>query len=185
MRMTNYKRRNRTDEDVVNPGDEITALNESELVLKLKIEELFDPYILLPHAELNKNVYNSVDIFVEKYKCDAMTVQIFTEPLNPLIQDTFREVYASHYKEELLKTDRYLKRHHNRALTMLAVSLTALMLGTLVTHFFPAESIISYILLNISAFCLWEVGYTHFSARSVKDERKRIMRALYAKIDFS
>lgn len=181
--MLGYKRRKRA-ENVVNPGEHFTRLQETELVLKLKKNELFDPHVLLPHAELNSIVYQSVNTFVEKYKGHDMTLMIYSDPVNTLIQDSFREVYFSHYREELLKVNRYLMRHFIRSLALILVGAIALFLGMTLTKHFSSETMLSYVILNISAFCLWEIGYTQFSTRNVVDEKKRIIRAMNAKIEF-
>ena len=178
-----YKRRNR-DENAVNPGKTFTELQETELVLKLKKGELFDPFVLLPHAELNSIVYNSVDTFVGKYKGEDMTLSICTEPVSPMTQNVFREVYQSHYREELVKVNRYLRRHFIRAMILILVAVIAFLISRLLKTYNPNETILSYIILNISGFCIWEVGYTQFSTRNVVDEKKRITRALNAKIEF-
>lgn len=178
-----YRKRNRTDE-TVSSGRSFTAIHETELVLKLKKDELFDPHVLLPHAELNDVVYRSVDTFVEKYKGTEMTLSICTEPLNTIIQDVFREVYQSHYRDELLKVNRQLTRRCIRVIVLILVSIIAFMLGRLLSKYSPNDTILSYIILNISGFCLWEVGYTQFAARDIVDLKKRIVRALNAVIEF-
>ncbi len=178
-----YRRRKRGD-NVVNPGQHFTRLQETELVLKLKKKELFDQHVLLPHAELNSIVYERVDTFVEKYKGDDMILTIYSDPVNTLIQDSFREVYIAHYREELLRANRYLMRHLVRSLVLFAVGIIALLLGMSLTRRYSNETVLSYIILNISGFCLWEIGYTQFSTRNVVDERRRIIRALNAKIEF-
>ena len=181
--MPPYRKRNRTDV-LDNPEAKFTAMQETELVLKLKREELFDPHILLPHAELNSAVYRSVDTFVEKYKGTDMNLAIYTDPINPQIQNVFREVYRSHYNDELSKVNRYLHRHYIRVIVLFLVSIIAFLFSRLLASYNPDETILSYIILNISAFCLWEIGYTQFSARNIVDEKSRITRALGAKIDF-
>ena len=178
-----YKRRKRAG-NVVNPGEHFTRLQETELVLKVRKKELFDQHVLLPHAELNSIIYESVNTFVEKYKGDDMTLMIYSDPVNTLIQDSFREVYTAHYREELLKVNRYLMRHLVRFLALIVVGAIALTLGMSLTRRYENETALSYIILNISGFCLWEIGYTQFSTRNVVDEKKRILRALKAKIEF-
>ena len=178
-----YKKRNRTDAGV-EPGKMPAALNETELVLKLKKEELFDQHILLPHAELNKVVYNCVDTFVQKYKGDEMTLYICTNSVNPIIQDVFREVYRSHYEDEYKKVRRNLMRYRRRAIILVLVAVAAFIISSQVARFTSTETIFSYIIGNASCFCLWEVGYTYFTTRSLREEKKRIERALSAKIDF-
>ena len=178
-----YRRRKRGD-NVVNPGQHFIKLQETELVLKLKKKELFDQHVLLPNAELNSIVYERVDTFVEKYKGNDMILTIYSDPVNTLIQDSFREVYIAHYREELLRANRYLMRHLVRSLVLFAVGIIALLLGMSLTRRYSNETVLSYIILNISGFCLWEIGYTQFSTRNVVDERRRIIRALNAKIEF-
>ena len=177
-------RQKRRAEDAIHPVNGFTALKETELVLKLKKEELFDPHVLLPHSELNSIVYERVNAFVEKYKGTEMTLLIYTDPVNVMIQDSFREVYVSHYREELLKVNRYLMRHLLRTLALVAVGIIALVTGMSLTRRYSDETVLSYIILNISGFCLWEIGYTQFSIRNVVDEKKRITRALNARIEF-
>ena len=172
-------RQKRRAENAIAPINGFTALKETELVLKLKKEELFDPHVLLPHSELNSTVYERVNAFVEKYKGTEMTLLIYTDPVNVMIQDSFREVYTSHYK-----VNRYLKHYFNRSLALIVIGIIALVAGLSLTNRYSTETVLSYIILNLSAFCLWETGYTQFSARTVMREKRRILRALNARIEF-
>ncbi len=181
--MISFRQKKRAENDA-NPINGFTALKETELVLKLKKEELFDPHILLPHAELNSVVYERVNTFVEKYKGTEMTLLIYTDPVNPMVQDSFREVYVSHYSEELLKVNLFLKHYFNRTLALIVIGIIALVVGISLTNRYSTETVLSYIILNLSTFCLWETGYTQFSARTVLREKKRILRALNARIEF-
>lgn len=157
---------------------------ETELVLKLKKDELFDQYIMLPHAELNRIVYKSVNSFVEKYKGDELSISICTSPLSSVIQDLFREVYRAHYQDELHKISRYLRRRYRRFVVLLIFSILSFVVCRQLQKIHPDETILSYLIGNISCFCLWEVGYTQFAARDAKEEKKRINRALNAEIKF-
>ena len=178
-----YKKRNRPEEAPVS-SDGSVALRETELVLKLKKGELFDPHVLLPHAELNDIVYHSVDVFVGKYKGTGMTLSICSDPVSPMTQDVFREVYRAHYRDELSKVNRYLHRHYVRIVVLMLVAVLAFFASRFLTSINPSETVFSYVILNISGFCIWEVGYTQFATRNVLDERRRILRALNAEIAF-
>ena len=158
-------RQKRRAEDAIHPVNGFAALKETELVLKLKKEELFDPH-------------------VEKYKGTEMTLLIYTDPVNVMIQDSFREVYVSHYREEMVKVNRYLKHYFNRSLALIVIGIVALLVGISLSNRYSTETVLSYIILNLSACCLWETGYTQFSARTVMREKKRILRALNARIEF-
>ena len=181
--MDTYKKRNRSDSGV-NAQKKYASMHETELVLKLKKDDLFDPYIMLPHAELNKAVYSSVDSFVEKYEGDTLSISVCTDPVNHVVQNLFREVYCAHYEDELQKTARYLKRHYIRVIVLLVISVLCFLLCNHTVKFLPDETIFSYLIGNIGCFCLWEVGYTHFAARDAVHGKKRITRALNATIDF-
>ena len=104
-------------------------------ILKIKRNELFDPHVLLPHAELNEIVYKSVNTFVEKYRGGDMTLTILTEPVNESVQNTFREVYRAHYRDEYDKVSRYLMRRFSRSLVLVILSLTAFLVGNNLTSF--------------------------------------------------
>ena len=179
-----YVKRNRTDAGVNPEKASLTAMQESELVLKLNKGELFDQHVLLPHAELNKLVYLNVNSFVEKYRGEEMTLSICTESVSPVIQNVFRETYHSHYQDEYQKVNRYIKRHRIRAVVLLIVSIAAFILSSQLEKILPGETIFTYVIGNISCFSLWEVGYTQFASRDTVLERKRISRALNAKIEF-
>ena len=183
--MLKYRKRNRTDASAQPDTKKMfTAMQEKELVLRLRKNELFDPYVLLPHAELNGNVYNSVDIFVEKYKGDEMTLLILSDPLNDSIQNTFREVYRAHYEDEYKKITRYLNRRISRMVVLLVVSLSAFILADRLNMRTEGYNVFLNVIANIGAFCLWEVGYTHFASRDAVEEKRRIRRARDARIDF-
>ena len=177
--MLQYRKRNRPEE-----AGKVPALEESELVLRLRREELFDPHVLLPHAEMNAVVYASVDQFVNKYKGKDLTLSIFCEPLNEAVQNTFREVYRAHYEDEHQKINRYLKRRYHRVIALLIFSIGAFSLWSFLNGHGAVSDIILNIITNSGAFCLWEVGYTQFSRKDAMDERARIERARDAVIEF-
>ncbi len=169
---------------MTDPSRKFTEVQETELVLKLKKEELFDQRILLPHAEVNRVVYTSVDGFVEKYKGEGMTLSILTDPVSPAIQDVFREVYRAHYQDEYQRVARYLKRHLIRSVSLFLVCIGAFLLSRWISKAASGDTIFSYVVGNISCFCLWEIGYTHFAMRDVMNEKERINRAMNAVIEF-
>ena len=181
-RMLNFKNKNR-------PGSGknpiISAdLYETELVLKMKKEEMFNPYVFMPHAELNNDVYECVDSFVDKYKGDEMSLLIYTDSVNPMIQDVFREVYREHYEDEYKKVNRQLDRFRLRFIILIIISIAAFIISNHLAVRTDHQSIFSYLIGNVSCFCLWEVGNTHFRASDLFLERKRVKRSMDAKIEF-
>ena len=180
-KMQIYRRRNRTDEK---PEVRTANLHERELVLFLKKNELLDRTILLPHAEVNPAVYSAVEHFVEKYGGNDMALTIMTDDASKPIQDIFIESYRSHYEDEYQKIRRYLKRRYIRAACLLLISALAFWLSTVMAKKVGFPGYLLTILGQISVFCLWEIGYTHFTRSDAAAERDRILRARDAEIQF-
>ena len=157
---------------------------QEELVLRLDSRELFDPHVLLPHAELSEIVYNSVNHFVGRYLGKKLTVSIFTDTGNEAVQSTFREVYWAHFEDEYQRLTRNLKRRYIRLLLLITVSLGAFWLWNLLAENASGHPIILTIMTNVGAFCLWETGYTQFARQDALAERQRIARARDAEIVF-
>ena len=176
-----YHRRNRTDErsDV-----KTAAMDEQELVLHLRKDELLDSHILLPHAEVNALVYDAVNQFVEKYSGDTMQLTIMTEAVSEAVQHIFIESYRSHYEDEYRKVTRYLKRRYIRSIFLLLVSAAAFWGSSSLSGLIRLPVFLVTILAQISVFCIWEIGYTNFSRVDAKAERSRIVRARDAEIQF-
>lgn len=181
--MLHYRKRNRADANATDSRekpDSGRAKQEQELVLKIRKNELFDPYVLLPHAELNETVYRSVNTFLEKYKGEELTLTIMTDPLSDATRNTFREAYLAHYRDEYQKVGRFLRRRLSRSIALLIISLTAFVIGDRLA----GGGVFITMIVNMGAFCLWEIGYTHFAARDAIEERRRITRAINARIEF-
>ena len=182
--MRGYKKRNRQD-DFGSTGRMGTPFEQQEeLVLRLDSRELFDPHVLLPHAELSEIVYNSVNHFVGRYLGKKLTVSIFTDTGNEAVQSTFREVYWAHFEDEYQRLTRNLKRRYIRLLLLITVSLGAFWLWDLLAENASGHPIILTIMTNVGAFCLWETGYTQFARQDALAERQRIARARDAEIVF-
>ncbi len=179
--MRTYRRRNRTDE-----GDAVKTaqMNEQELVLRLKKEELLDSHILLPHAEVNAAVYSAVNQFVEKYSGDTMQLTIMSDVVSEPVQRIFEESYRWHYEDEYQKVSHFLRRRYVRAACLLLVSAVAFWCSGFLSGFVKAPEYLVGILGQASVFCLWEIGYTSFVRIDATEERKRIARARDAEIRF-
>lgn len=162
-----------------------TGMEEEELVLRLTKNELFNTCILLPHAEVSSAVYEAVNQFVTKYSGDKMTLTIMSGPVSEVIQDVFRESYRSHYEDEFLRIAHYLKQRYLRAAVLLLISVAAFWISSRWLSNMGNSSFLASIIGQISIFCLWEVGYTHFDRANAAKERNRILRAMDAEITFS
>ncbi len=184
MLLKGYKKRNRQDEFGETDRVETPFELQEELVLRLDSKELFDPHVLLPHAELNEIVYKCVDHFVGRYRGKKMTLSIFTDTGNEAVQNTFREVYRSHYEEEYQRINRHLRRRYIRLFLLIAVSLSAFWIWDLLADKISGHSVILSIITNVGAFCLWESAYTQFARQDALVERQRIIRARNAEIVF-
>ncbi len=179
--MSAYKKRNRSNE---NETVKTARMDERELVLRLKKDEMFNKYILLPHAEVNTVVYDAVNQFVEKYSGDTMTLTIMSDQVTQPLQNIFVESYRSHYEDEYQKIVRYLKRRYLRVAVLILITAAALWGSSeLAVHSLLPDILLS-IIGQIGVFCLWEIGYTHFDRTDAAAERNRIVRARDADIQF-
>ena len=160
------------------------ARTEEELVLKLEKSELLDRHIILPHAELNSIVYDSVDRFIERYGGSSLKITIVSGPVSPDVQDVIRESYRAHYEDEYVKINRYLTRRYIRVISLIVISLVAFSLGTYLSTHFRNIEFLAGAATQLSIFCLWEIGYTHFDRSNASVQKKHIRRALNADIRF-
>ena len=153
------------------------ARKEEELVLKLGKSELLDTHTVLPHAELNGLIYESVNRFIERYSGSSLNITIVTDPLTPDVQDVVRESYHAHYLDEFVKINRYLNRRYIRVVSLIIISIAAFALGTYLTNHFENIHFLTYAATQLSVFCLWEIGYTHFDRSNASIQKKHIVRS--------
>lgn len=157
---------------------------EDELTIHLSKTELFDRVILLPHAELNAAVYHAVNQFTAKYTGNRLKLTIFCDPVSESLQNTFREVYAAHYRDEYRKVILYMRRRFMRVVMLIIAGLIAYFAVKYLSANTGESNFLIAAIANIGAFCLWEIGYTQFSWKDAEVERKRIVRAMEAEIEF-
>ena len=157
---------------------------ENELTLYVGKHELFDRHVLLPHAELNATVYEAVNQFTERYRGEGMTLNIICDSVSESLQETFREVYLSHYEDEYRNVTMYLYRRYRRVVLLIIISVIAYYVGSFWTSQLEQSNFLLDVITNIGVFCIWEIGYTHFDRVDAAGERKRIIRARDAEIIF-
>ena len=157
---------------------------EEELVLKLDKSEILDSHIILPHAELNELVYDSVNRFIERYGGKKLRITIVSGLVSEDVQDVIRESYRAHYLDEYEKITRYLNRRYLRVVSLIAVSLIAFSCGSYLSHHFSNIEYLAGAATQLSIFCLWEIGYTHFDRSDASVQKRHILRALNADIQF-
>ena len=166
-------------EDIANE-----MLEETQLTLNIRAEDLFDPYTVLPHPEVNPVVYKAVDRFVQRYPGNVMKITIMSDSVNPSLQEVFREAYYDHYDDELHKTTDYLHKRYSRVVTLLVISIAAFILGSFLSSHLTRLAFIAGFITEFSIFCLWEIGYTHFDRSEASQRKKKILRARDAEIEF-
>ena len=181
FKINEYRKRSRESEK---DTAKTTGVDESELVLKLKKDELLDKHVLLPHAEVNPLVYEAVDRFVEKYSGDKMTLTVMSDNVSPLIQNIFEESYRSHYEDEYQKITRYLKRRYMRVVGLIGIVIISFAIVYMLMRFTNISDFNLNFLTQIGVFCLWEIGYTHYDRVEASGEKSRIVRAKDAIVQF-
>ena len=160
------------------------ARTEEELVLKLDKSEVLDPHTILPHAELNELVYTAVNRFIERYSGNTLKITIVSGTFSPDMQDVIRESYHAHYLDEYVKINKYLNARYIRVVSLIIISLIAFTCGSYISNHFRNVEFIAGAATQLSIFCLWEIGYTHFDRSNASVQKKHILRALNANIQF-
>lgn len=178
--MGSYKNRHR--EKHISASNK--SLEEHQLTLNLRKEELFDPYIVLPHPEINPKVYTAVDQFVQRYGGNSLKITIMCGLLNPSLEEVFRESYLNHYDDEYQKTQQYLNRRYIRVVILLLISIASFFAGSFLSSHLTRLEFVAGIVMEVSIFCLWEIGYTHFDRSDATIRKKMILRAKNAEIEF-
>ncbi len=156
---------------------------DTELTIRLTKADMFNEHILLPRAELNDNIYNMVDQFVERNHGQVESLMIFCEPISEALQNTFREVYRDHYEEAYLKMGLYLRRRYLRVILLMSTMLLSFAMRSIGSSVLQ-DSFLWDVITNIGIFCLWETGYTHLGRMEAREKRRLIACARDLKIEF-
>ena len=167
-----------------NKGAKKPVRKEEELVLKLDKSEILDSHIILPHAELNELVYEAVNRFIERYGGSSLKITFVSGIVSEDVQDVIRESYRAHYLDEHEKITRYLNRRYLRVVSLTVISLIAFTCGSYLSHHFGNSEFLTIAATQLSIFCLWEIGYTHFDRSDASVQKRHILRALNAEIQF-
>lgn len=162
----------------------LPAREEEELVLKLDKSEVLDSHTILPHAELNELIYTAVNRFIERYSGNTLNITIVSGPFSPDMQDVIRESYHAHYLDEYVKIVKYLNQRYLRVVSLIIISLIAFTCGSYISNHFKNVEFLAGAATQLSIFCLWEVGYTHFDRSNASAQKKHILRAMNANIQF-
>ncbi len=156
-----------------------------ELNLKIPKEELFDPYVLTPHNELNDVIYREVDRLLDSDMVFKLHLCIFTDVLNDVIKEKVIEIYREHYQDRQKKLKREMWRVYIRAISLIIISLTLLYCSIYFSANDPNRSIIFVVMSNVGAYLLWQVGDTWFDWVSKEKEIARVQAAMKAPLTFA
>ena len=157
---------------------------EDELTLHFAKDELFDRHVILPHAEVNQEVYEKVDRFTERYGGDRLTLTIYSDAISEISQEFFREAFVSHYEDEYRHATLYLYRWYIRVILLALVSVGAYYTARFLSARVDGIDFLAIAITNIGIYCLWEVFNTEMKRRETSKLRKRICRARDAEIQF-
>lgn len=167
--------------------DESEMLEENELTLKYRREDLFDPHTVLPHPEVNQSIYEAVDRFVQRYRGNSLKVTFMLtagSSLNPSLEKVFREAYYSHYDDEYQKIQLHMRSLYLRAAVMLLISAALFFSGNVLSGRWTDLQLIGVLLSQLSVFCFWAAGDLLLENNTAVSRRKMILRARGAEIEF-
>ena len=156
----------------------------SELSLKLDSSMLFDPIILAPHNEINKEICAAAEAYIEKhFPPEGIMINIFIPQINDVVKEKFMELFAEHYTDYIIKTKRYIIRRIIRMFLLVLISLAIIAIAF--TGIAGEISSFGFIVVsNIGIFLLWEIGYTFFDNNEAIERLKKYTALANAKIEF-
>lgn len=152
----------------------------AELMLKLDKGEIFDPMVLLPHFEVNADVYEAVDRFVEgRDGMREMKLTILSNGVEPVMQHSFRETFAEHYQDEYRKLSKHIRSFFIKILILVLISVPAILIWEHIQ-----DGVVGVLVETLWGFSLWEVGYTLVDYISEWKLCRTILCIKNAKIEF-
>ena len=158
--------------------------DEEELTLRFSKEELFDRHVMLPHAEVNPMVYETVDRFTARYGGDHLKLTIYSDSISEISQQFFQEAFVSHYEDEYRQVTKTLFQVHARVILLALISIFAYYVGMFLSVRIAETNFVIIAVTNIGIYCLWEMCSTGFKRHDASNERKRVTRARDAEIIF-
>lgn len=154
---------------------------KNELTLKVKKEEFFNPLVLAPHSEINKNIYEVVDEYaLHLRKYEDFKIIIFTNSSIKAIHEKFKEVFYEHYTDECYKRKIRFKSLFKKMLILIGVALVILLMWISLK-----ASIFRELLATLWAFNIWEASHTAIEAFDVFRQYERITHIKDAAIEFT
>ena len=155
--------------------------DNTELVLKVSRDELFDPMILLPHNEINTRISDTVSRFTQNRKMQKpLNLTIITpEPVGEAIQEKFIEAFVEHYEDERIVAIRYVHLQILRLIIWGLISIVGFAVWSKLTG-----ELIQRILSNVWAFTFWQIGYTFIDGIQNVRTYRRMVKIRDAHIEF-
>lgn len=129
--------------------------------LDLKITDrsmLFNPYILGPHVELRKEIFEAVDRFARPIGGGtSLTVAIHGADLGEGMQDKVREAFREHYEDEL-KAARKLLIRWRLEVAVMAIGGAVGLVGWFSLARMYSNNVFLELISTIGTFCIWKIG---------------------------
>ena len=158
-------------------------MSHMELSLKIDREEMFDPYVLTPHNELNSVIYSAVDRWLKKTSPDELTLYIYSHNMHEVLQERVREIFREHYTDERGAMKRKLRYVYIRLLILTSVAMTLLSYQLNLSGQY-GNNVIILVMGQFGAYFLWQIGDTLFDWLEKYRTMKQIKTALKADIVF-
>lgn len=154
--------------------------NNKELVLKLKKDEFFNPFILAPHNEVDSKVYEAVNDYSRHLRRhETFKITIFTNTAEMTLHEKFKELFFEHYDDECHRTRLLFRSRVIKTTVLIIVSLFILFLW-----YNLSSTVFRELCGTLWAFNLWEAAHTFIEAIEHLHAYQRIRNIKNAPIDF-
>ncbi len=148
-------------------------------------KELFNGLVIAPHLEMNAEILNAVDHFLEMSTQYApLTLYLHTsEIISEELQSVAREAFQMYYQDAERKVRHHLQSQYSRSVWMIVIGITAFRFLSYWSGQ-NSDTIMWEILGSFAAFSLWKVGDTVFENTEDMDKLAHILIAKSADIQF-
>lgn len=162
------------------PGRRKPSYLENTLTLKIPSDELFEPMVLAPHAELNPKIHEIVADFARRRRRSGpVSITVFTEKIGPLVQEKFKELFREHCEDMLRSTLMDLNMVYLRLAVFIALTVANVMLWDVISNHVWLS-----VIQNVWAFALWKIGDTFIDSLKLLNYWRHLRLVRDASIHF-
>lgn len=152
----------------------------SDLVLKIKKEDLFDSMVLAPHNEINDKIFQAVENYQQQLKgFETFKLILFTDITSKPLKEKFKELFKEHYEDENKRANKKLRHAAYKTIFLVILSIAILF-----TWYKLQDIIIRDLFGTLWAFNLWEASHYFLETMTHLHKKRALSNIKNIEINF-